>query len=55
MTGSSMLPLRCLRISSKHLRLGVQAGKGGTQARQGGRVPRVGKVSLLQAAAPLKL
>ena len=51
---SSMLSLRCLLMSCEHLRLGMQAGKCGPQASQGDTVLRVGKVSFLQAASPLK-
>lgn len=51
---SSMLSLSCLLIPCEHPRLGVQAGKRGPQGSQGTTVPRVGKVSLLQAASPLK-
>lgn len=51
---SSMLSLRCLLISCEHLRMGMQAGKCGLQASPGATVPTVGKLSLFQAAPPLK-
>jgi len=49
-----VLSLRCPLPSCACLGLGMGVGKCGPQASRGATVPRVGKVSLLQAASPLK-